>query len=55
MLFRSLKEAPSKVYEGESKPLSELGKPGDYFIDTKNRFIYGPKLIRTEWPVGIKY
>lgn len=54
-LLASLQEAPSKVYEGKAAPQSDLGKPGDYFIDTVNRIIYGPKVIRTEWPRGINY
>ena len=54
-LLTSLEEAPSKVYEGETQPTPELGKPGDYFVDNKNRIIYGPKILRNEWPAGVNY
>lgn len=54
-LLSSLEEAPSKVFDGPNPPDANQGKPGDYFIDTKNRKIYGPKLIRSAWPEGINY
>jgi septation ring formation regulator EzrA len=54
-LLSSLQEAPSKVYKGKSSPKSDVGKPGDYFIDTVNQIIYGPKITRTEWPSGVNY
>lgn len=54
-LLTSLQEAPSKVYEGTSIPLGEIGKPGDYFVDTKNRMIYGPKITLNEWPSAVNY
>ena len=54
-LLTSLQEAPSKVYEGNAVPQPELGKPGDYFVDTVNRVIYGPKVVRDVWPTGINY
>lgn len=54
-LLISLEEAPSKVYEGTNSPIASLGKPGDYFVDTTNKVIYGPKPIRTDWGDGVNY
>jgi len=54
-LLSSLQEAPSKVYEGTNQPIGQIGKPGDYFVDTANQYIYGPKILKDQWPEGIKY
>jgi hypothetical protein len=54
-LLTSIEEAPSKVYSNNGTPDSELGKPGDYYIDLQNKLIYGPKPSRTEWTDGIKF
>lgn len=52
----TLQEAPSQVYQQVGKPANELGKTGDYYIDTQNLMIYGPKPSDTEWPtVGVNY
>ena len=48
-LLTSLSEAPSKVYQGEGVPVVELGKQGDYYIDTTTQKIYGPKMSLTNW------
>jgi hypothetical protein len=50
-LLTSLSEAPSKVYQGEGVPVVELGKQGDYYIDTTTQKIYGPKMSLTNWEV----
>jgi hypothetical protein len=54
-LLTSLLEAPSQVFTLNAPPSIELGKPGDYAVDTTNRVIYGPKLSYTEWSEGLIY
>jgi len=54
-LLSSLLEAPSRVYQEQGAPNSELGKLGDYYIDTLNKIIYGPKLDSESWGMGINY
>jgi hypothetical protein len=54
-LLQSLEEAPSKVYSNNGVPGSDLGKPGDYYIDLQNKLIYGPKPARTSWADGIQF
>jgi hypothetical protein len=54
-LLQSLEEAPSKVYSNNGVPGSDLGKPGDYYIDLQNKLIYGPKPTRTSWADGIQF
>jgi DNA repair exonuclease SbcCD ATPase subunit len=54
-LLTSLLEAPSKVYQQPGIPAAELGKLGDYYIDTLNNTIYGPKFNSTSWGPGINY
>lgn len=48
-LLTSLLEAPSQVYKQAGSPAPDLGKPGDYYIDTETNTIYGPKLNATTW------
>ena len=48
-LLTSLIEAPSKVYQGEGLPSNNIGKPGDYFVDTKTQQVYGPKMSINSW------
>lgn len=48
-LLTSLNEAPSKVYQGEGVPVANLGKQGDYYIDTTTQKIYGPKMTLMNW------
>lgn len=54
-LLSSLLEAPSKVYQELGTPNQSLGKIGDYYIDTENKLIYGPKLVIDSWGMGINY
>lgn len=54
-LLTSLQEAPSQVYNQTGPPTDELGKPGDYYVDTENKVIYGPKVSQSEWPEGVNY
>ena len=42
-LLTSLQEAPAQSYNGTTPPLKGLGKPGDYYIDTAAKKMYGPK------------
>jgi DNA-binding protein YbaB len=48
-LLTSLQEAPSKVYQQPGVPAADLGKLGDYYIDTTTSKIYGPKLAIIDW------
>jgi|TARA_R100000027_G_scaffold63507_1_gene56277 archaellum component FlaC len=48
-LLTSLLEAPSKVYKQNGPPPADLGKPGDFYVDTQNNLPYGPKINDTEW------
>jgi hypothetical protein len=54
-LLTSLLEAPSRVYQENGAPKSNLGKLGDYYIDIQNRMMYGPKLDAQSWGTGINY
>lgn len=48
-LLNSLQEAPSQVYKQDGEPPAELGKIGDYYINTINNVSYGPKISTTDW------
>jgi hypothetical protein len=52
-LLTSLQEAPSKVYQADGVPAGDLGKLGDYYIDTTTSKIYGPKLAITDWGMPV--
>ena len=54
-VLSNLREAPSTVFQQTGRPTSDIGKLGDYYIDTENLIFYGPKLSDTEWPMGINY
>lgn len=54
-VLSNLQEAPSTVFQQTGKPTADIGKLGDYYIDTENLIFYGPKLSDTEWPPGINY
>jgi hypothetical protein len=53
-LLTSLQEAPAQSYEGRGIPAGTLGKLGDYYIDTTNKVMYGPK-TNSGWPEGVNY
>ena len=53
-LLKSLQEAPAQSYNGEGAPETSLGKPGDYYVDTKNKNIYGPK-TSSGWPSPVNF
>ena len=48
-LLTSLLEAPSQVYKQDGVPPGELGKTGDFYVDTQNNIAYGPKPTDNEW------
>ena len=52
-----LLEAPSKVIIAQTpgEPDDTIGKSGDYFIDTTNNIIYGPKNSDFEWSTAVNY
>lgn len=54
-VLSNLQEAPSTVFQQTGKPTADIGKVGDYYVDTQNLIFYGPKLSDTEWPPGINY
>ena len=54
-VLSNLREAPSTVFQQTGRPTADIGKLGDYYIDTENLIFYGPKLSDTEWPLGINY
>ena len=52
-VLQNLKEAPSKVLSNLRPPTSEIGDIDDYYIDTRNQIIYGPK-TDVGWGSGIE-
>lgn len=48
-LLTSLQEAPSQVYQLAGLPAGNVGKIGDYYIDTTTSIIYGPKPTANDW------
>lgn len=53
-VLASIQEAPAQSYNGRGAPNTTLGKVGDYYIDTANQNIYGPKTING-WPRPVNY
>lgn len=51
-LISSLLEAPSQVYKDSGLPSNDLGKSGDYYVDTSTNKIYGPKTSVWGTPVN---
>lgn len=51
-VLTNLKEAPSKVLAGVGLPTNDIGDIDDYYIDTENFSIYGPK-TDIGWDGGI--
>jgi len=60
-LLTSLQEAPAQSYNGSGAPAGSLGKVGDYYVDTQNQQIYGPKQSANKnlgfdgWPSPVNY
>ena len=48
-LIDNLIEAPSNVLSNNGIPNNNQGNQGDYYINTQNNQIYGPKLSDTNW------
>ena len=48
-IVENLIEAPSKVITGNGAPSADLGNISDYYIDTDNQTIYGPKSTQNSW------
>lgn len=48
-LYKSILEAPSRVYDGAGAPAGSLGKIGDFYVDTQNNVYYGPKMTKDSW------
>lgn len=48
-LYKSILEAPSRVYDGAGAPVGSLGKIGDFYVDTQNNVYYGPKMTKDSW------
>ena len=48
-LLTSLLESPSQVYKEPGVPSGNLGKTGDFYVDTENNIAYGPKPADTDW------
>lgn len=48
-IITNLNEAPSKVLYGTGIPTSNIGQPGDYYINTENQTVYGPKVDSVSW------
>ena len=48
-LLTSLLESPSQVYKESGVPSANLGKTGDFYVDTTNNIAYGPKPSDSEW------
>jgi hypothetical protein len=52
MPFYQLPSGASPVLAGTAPPTGGIGQNGDLFIDTSNKFLYGPKAAGS-WPTGI--
>ena len=52
-VLQNLKEAPSKVLSNSKAPTVDIGDIDDYYIDTRNQVIYGPKTA-AGWGTGIE-
>jgi hypothetical protein len=52
MPFYQLPSGASPVLAGTAAPTGGIGQNGDLFIDTSNKFLYGPKAAGS-WPSGI--
>ena len=47
---RTSSSIPNTILNGKGAPLNTLGIDGDFYIDTRSLFIYGPKKNK-KWPV----
>jgi hypothetical protein len=53
MPFFSLPSGASPVLAGTTAPTGGVGNPGDLFLDTAGKTLYGPKDAVSGWPSGI--
>jgi len=37
------------IWHGQGAPAGNLGSVGDFYLDTQNNLLYGPKLDATDW------
>lgn len=54
-IFVTYTDPETDLFRGIAVPANDVGKTGDYFIDTENRVIYGPKPSNAEWGTGKNY
>lgn len=52
-VLQNLKEAPSKVLSNSQPPTADIGDIDDYYVDTQNQVIYGPKTSEG-WGTGVE-
>ncbi len=45
----NLNEAPSRVLYGSGVPAANIGQTGDYYVDTTDQTVYGPKTDSSNW------
>jgi hypothetical protein len=41
------------IHSGEPTPSQGVGNPGDYYLDTNDNVLYGPKQEDGTWPTGL--
>jgi len=46
-------ENGSVMHAGQGEPGSGIGNPGDYYLDTQNSLLYGPKTENNTWGIPI--
>lgn len=49
-------ENGSVIHAGQGAPEAGIGNPGDYYLDTQNSLLYGPKTEENSWgtPIDLK-
>ena len=40
------------LWNGTSDPMDSLGVPGDVYINTATKYLFGPKTLENTWPIG---
>ena len=49
---KAIAESGTKIYSGTTNPENDLGKEGDFYLQTETKTIYGPK-TNSDWGEGI--
>jgi len=49
---KAIAESGTKIYSGTTNPENNLGKEGDFYLQTETKTIYGPK-TNSDWGEGI--